>query len=560
MRKSIALAVAAGAASLSIATAAQATTGNWIGPSGAAWSLPGSWQDGIIPNAQGDIAQYTTGSSSVAVNDVAGGVTVGTLKVLGGGTSNGSMQFTPNQNIFLNQDGAGPLSASVINDIQSTGTNTNPAIFLNAAASGSTGTFVLQDDLFISNTSTSLRTSGSVQIRGPITGAGNIWIENVSNDIGHAQVAFTQSESGLLGGVVPLGFAGNTTIAKGATTFTRGDIFTPSPGNFVTIGANGKGNVTLAAVGNGLGNIENNFVAAANTGGTSIFASNPLNAGNPSTNNVQIKSTNTNAAFITLNGDLSFDNRNTAGSIFIIGDPIQGVGKLTKIGAGPMEITNTGTYSGGTVVDAGSLKVRHADAFDNGFGHYDATDGTLGSGNVTVNSTATKLEIDTTLAAINVIADTATLSLAGGGTPAFADQGYADLGASINEVVGGLILGGVAQTTAGTYGSSSSTATFQNDEYFSGTGLITLTPVGLAGDYNGNGVVDAADYVVWRQNPGAHGGDPAGYDTWRAHFGNTVGAGAGSALGNGNQAIPEPGTVLLAVAGVLLASVGRRRR
>jgi hypothetical protein len=33
--------------------------------------------------------------------------------------------------------------------------------------------------------------------------------------------------------------------------------------------------------------------------------------------------------------------------------------------------------------------------------------------------------------------------------------------------------------------------------------------------------VNAADYVLWRNNPGGNGGDPAGYNTWRANFGNS---------------------------------------
>lgn len=41
------------------------------------------------------------------------------------------------------------------------------------------------------------------------------------------------------------------------------------------------------------------------------------------------------------------------------------------------------------------------------------------------------------------------------------------------------------------------------------------------GDYNGNGIVDAADYVSWRDNPAGFGGSPAGYDTWRANFGSS---------------------------------------
>jgi hypothetical protein len=41
---------------------------------------------------------------------------------------------------------------------------------------------------------------------------------------------------------------------------------------------------------------------------------------------------------------------------------------------------------------------------------------------------------------------------------------------------------------------------------------------GPAGDYNGNDVIDAADYIVWRKN----GGTETDYNTWRASFGNTA--------------------------------------
>lgn len=85
---------------------------------------------------------------------------------------------------------------------------------------------------------------------------------------------------------------------------------------------------------------------------------------------------------------------------------------------------------------------------------------------------------------------------------------------------------------------------------------------GVPGDYNGNGKVDGADYVVWRnggplQNevdaPGTV--NDADYAAWRARFGNTSGAGAGvSAAG-----VPEPGTIVLLLASVLGMSLGRRR-
>jgi hypothetical protein len=84
---------------------------------------------------------------------------------------------------------------------------------------------------------------------------------------------------------------------------------------------------------------------------------------------------------------------------------------------------------------------------------------------------------------------------------------------------------------------------------------IGAPPV-LEGDYNEDGKVDAADYVVWRKNPGAFGGDPAGYNAWRTNFGRTSGGGASSA---GAAAVPEPGTWVLASLVSSLLFCKRRR-
>jgi hypothetical protein len=90
------------------------------------------------------------------------------------------------------------------------------------------------------------------------------------------------------------------------------------------------------------------------------------------------------------------------------------------------------------------------------------------------------------------------------------------------------------------------------------TAFTALLAPGLAGDYNGNGIVDAADYVVWRNLFGQTGpglaadgnGDlqvnEADYEFWRARFGNHSG-------GDSSIGVPEPMSVVLAfVASVFL--------
>ncbi len=88
---------------------------------------------------------------------------------------------------------------------------------------------------------------------------------------------------------------------------------------------------------------------------------------------------------------------------------------------------------------------------------------------------------------------------------------------------------------------------------------------GLLGDYNGNNVVDAADYAVWRDNLGSGATLPGDttpgvglddFDRWKTNFGMTLpGAGGGSLSA---AAVPEPTTIFLAVAS-LLGSMAFRR-
>jgi hypothetical protein len=115
----------------------------------------------------------------------------------------------------------------------------------------------------------------------------------------------------------------------------------------------------------------------------------------------------------------------------------------------------------------------------------------------------------------------------------------------------GTFLNTFNQTDSGRYGDSNFIASFD-------------LPDGLDGDYNDNTVVDAADYVVWRENldqpvtlpndttPGSV--TQADYVVWAANFGAGTGGGALAV-----SVVPEPvGILLAAIAGAALTCSRRQ--
>jgi autotransporter-associated beta strand protein len=146
------------------------------------------------------------------------------------------------------------------------------------------------------------------------------------------------------------------------------------------------------------------------------------------------------------------DNGTGATSLQMTGLPFDG---------GEWSLRGANTYSGGTTVLGGILSV--------------SLGGTFGIGDVSVARAGTAVKIEKS--AGDAIANTATLSLAGDGfSNNIATSGYAYLASGVNEVVGGLVLDGVLQLEPGTYGSSSSSATHISNDYFQGSGVITLIP------------------------------------------------------------------------------------
>jgi autotransporter-associated beta strand protein len=119
-----------------------------------------------------------------------------------------------------------------------------------------------------------------------------------------------------------------------------------------------------------------------------------------------------------------------------------------------------------------------------------------------------------------------------------------NLNFSGNDTIRSLYVDGVAQP-AGTYGNS--TSGFSS--LITGSGFLNVTGmVGVPGDFNNNGTVDAGDYVLWRkggplQNEMSSPGtvDAQDYTDWRSQFGKPPGSGSSLATAN----VPEPATLVL---------------
>jgi autotransporter-associated beta strand protein/T5SS/PEP-CTERM-associated repeat protein len=281
--------------------------------------------------------------------------------------------------------------------------------------------------------------------------------------------------------------------------------------------------------------------------------------------------------------------------------PISGDGSVFAE-AGTTTLSGTHTYTGTTTVSAGTLivagNVSSSPTTVNG-GALLVT-GTVGS-SATVNSGGTLGGIGTTGGVMvhsgGVLSpgltvgtlNTGSLSLDAGAISSFELATPGVVGMDINDLVavtGSLVLNGQVAITpltgfgAGTYTLFTYTTiganlglSFQPAFLTAHPGstitldsantrvLANITAAKLAGDYNDNGILDAADYTVWRDHLGqsfalanrssANTGpiNAADYDVWKSNFGNHAGSGSGTET---IATVPEPTTLVLlmfAVAG-----------
>ncbi|MCO6046253.1 autotransporter-associated beta strand repeat-containing protein [Aeoliella sp. ICT_H6.2] len=262
---------------------------------------------------------------------------------------------------------------------------------------------------------------------------------------------------------------------------------------------------------------------------------------------------NSTYVFTPVDRELTLRGSNTGDNIFspAIADASDGgaVG-LTKKDSGRWIVNGANTYTGDTIVEAGTLGVM------DGIGTLAAgTDLNLAEG------AALEFEIDneSSYDQLTILGD-ATLA----GMIDVSLLGSPSVGQTFDILTtsGGTI----DMTGLSVIGDGSFTLSLESMDTV--LRLTASTSTGLAGDYNGDGHVDIADYVVWRNNLGSTTAmlpgdstpeivDASDYTVWKNNFGASSGALSG--LASNQQAVPEPSAFGLLIAAAMLAVVARRR-
>lgn len=418
--------------------------GIWTANASGLWSNSANWFNGIIADGGGfaDFSTINISGTRVVTID-ATSRTVRRIDI-------GDIDTTHSYNISASG------GASLVFD--NTANVANAQLNQTATSNGDTisAPIVLNSSLDVTNASTAELTFSTGTIS-----AGTAGTKTITTSTG----AVTQLASSTIAdgsGAVALVQNGPGVLSlSGQNTYTGG---TTVNGGVVELGSNGAVNNSGGYVHGpvGLGTLTLNDGSTLRAAGTSnraiqnnLSMSGGITLGDATKNGVltfnSTQGTNTlsTSAAVTLTGNTTL----TTLSEVRITDAISGNFSLSKSGADVLRLDGANTFSGGTLINAGTL-IGNAD-------------GALGTGNVSLTASGVTLTLQNG-ALNNYISDSASISIVSGAHANLSFTGTSD-------AVGGIVLGGVTQTNLGTYGAVGSSATFQS-AFFTGTGTLTLVP------------------------------------------------------------------------------------
>ncbi|MEI8315598.1 MAG: autotransporter-associated beta strand repeat-containing protein, partial [Verrucomicrobiota bacterium] len=371
------------------------------------------------------------GTVAAALMNAAGGTVVATNGTLGltGTVSNGGFVVIAN---------AGTLN--VAQAWVSTGTITNLGGTLGGGTLTNTGTLIGRGVLAaaVNNQNALVATNGVLTVTGVLSGAGTNFAANSGTLVlqgvntftgatwlnGGTVVITNDSNLGASSAVVNFNNGGtlqvlsNATLVRSITLGSAGGALDPS-NQIVTIQGVISGSGALTKLGSGtLVLVSNNTY----TGGT-IINTGKLQIGNSTASGSLGTGTVTNNAVLIFNRTDVFTNANF----------ITGTGWVLQNGTGTLILTNANTYSGGTVINAGTLDIRAS--------------GALGSGIVTNRANLQLGSISELAIANELMLDSGTLVVTAGAGGRSWNGGITLVGPTFMNTPGELTVNGVISGT-----------------------------------------------------------------------------------------------------------------
>jgi fibronectin-binding autotransporter adhesin len=366
---------------------------------------------------------------------------------------------------------------------------------------------------------------------------GGQWTNTGGVNINGGSIKFTTASAGF-GDTAPVSIASGATLNMNGINDTIGSL-------------SGAGAVDMSGGGSTAGNLTLTADDTEPFNGTLSYGS-ATSGGNLTVTNFQSLRGNNTIRNVTLTGGgLILDGTNTTGPVMVTAGTLYGTGSVS----GTVSVSGTG--------------VLWASAFEDG------TTFPFGTGGLTMASGTTftyVLQSNGTAGAF-LLNDNGALSL-GNATLTRIDltestvlpSGTRFTIISYSGAWDGTTFSGLANGDSVTIGANTFTIKYDDTSAGSNGGLyskfvtLSIPSVALPGDFNGDGTVDAADYVSLRLEYSDISTDPGltAYNTWRSHFGQT--AGRGAAFDSSMQNVPEPVGLCLAAWGAVFALAQHRRR
>ncbi len=433
------------------ALGAPAAGQTWATGGGGDWDTAANWNPQTVPDAAGAAAVFNIAASPLN----AAQSTQLRVVTLAGPRTVGSVTFN-NDSDQPNNGFATRLTTASFGTLTFASGGAGPAaIGVPAGPGGGSNSIfvpiVLSSSVVATVGNESLNPAGALNLIGPISGAGGFTKAGSGLATFDSTAKTYTGPTAVTGGVLRV-FSQATPTATAGLTVSGGQLALATSTSY----SFGSAPVVLAGAGPAAGAYSATPGAVRTAPGVAAVVTNAV---------VLQSDTLLHAAAAPGTGLNTFPD-----GLLRLNGNVSGPGRLlftapnSSVDVGSYVLAGSNSYAGGTLVRGGRVTA------------FPGSTTAFGTGDVTVSDAGSPASVARAVilsGAANAVADTATLSLAGGGTAGVADENYLELDAGVNETVGRLVLGGVVQPP-GTYGATGSGAANVFDEYFTGAGVVTV--------------------------------------------------------------------------------------